>query len=230
MGVRPGIPILTALPLLGRCRPAQLAALNDSADLARVGPEEPLMAGGAPLDQFVMLLGGYVAETQLRQGRQVCTNVLGPSGPIGLAPALLGLPSPTGARTITSVRLLLIPVAPLRALMRAEPAASLPFLDHALAELHAATQEARRLKLLSAAQRLALALLGFVPDPTMTPARFVLPYEMRFLAARVGCSQENLSRAFAALRRLGVDSQRGSVVMRDVPGLRAFAGLDQPPA
>ncbi len=58
------------------------------------------------------------------------------------------------------------------------------------------------MKLRSSVQRLAAFLLGLVEDPEMNPARFVLPYEKRFLAARIGCTQENLSRAFAALRRL----------------------------
>jgi CRP/FNR family transcriptional activator FtrB len=81
------------------------------------------------------------------------------------------------------------------------------------------------MKLRSSAQRLAAFLLGLVNDPTVSPARFVLPYEKRYLAAKIGCTQENLSRAFAVLRHHGVDSRQGVVVLRDVAGLRAFAGL-----
>ena len=40
----------------------------------------------------------------------------------------------------------------------------------------------------------------------MNPARFVLPYEKCFIAAKIGCSQENLSRAFVTLRQVGVES------------------------
>jgi CRP/FNR family transcriptional activator FtrB len=60
------------------------------------------------------------------------------------------------------------------------------------------------------------------------PARFVLPFEKRLLAARIGCSQENLSRAFAALRRIGVETQRGVVVIRHLTALRAFAAQSAP--
>ena len=59
----------------------------------------------------------------------------------------------------------------------------------------------------------------------MRPARFVLPYEKRFLAAKIGCTQENLSRAFAALRLVGVESLRGAVVISDVVALWTFARL-----
>jgi hypothetical protein len=75
---------------------------------------------------------------------------------------------------------------------------------------------------------LAAYLLGRVNESELSPARFVLPFEKRMLAARIGCSQENLSRAFAALRRIGVETQRGAVLIRDLPALRAFTSVDAP--
>jgi hypothetical protein len=87
-------------------------------------------------------------------------------------------------------------------------------------------REICQLKLQSSAQRLAEFLLGLINDPAETPARFVLPFEKQFLAGKIGCSQENLSRAFATLRKLGVETQRGVVVLKDVPALRRFAGQE----
>jgi hypothetical protein len=81
------------------------------------------------------------------------------------------------------------------------------------------------MKLRSSAQRLAAFLLRLADGTDVRPARFVLPYEKRFLAAKIGCTQENLSRAFAALRSVGVDSLRGAVVISDVEALRTFARL-----
>ena len=96
------------------------------------------------------------------------------------------------------------------------------------AKLREQTLELCHMKLRSSAQRLAAFLLRLAEDTDVRPARFVLPYEKRFLAAKIGCTQENLSRAFAALRPLGVESQRGAVVISDVEALRTFARL--PPA
>lgn len=225
--MKPGIQALAALPLFAAFSAAQTAALNEIADLARVGPDEVLFRAGDRLDELNILLAGFVAETQAHQGADAFTDVVTPVRPLGFAAALLGAASPTGARTITSARLIVVPAPELRALIRAEPDLALPFLDHALTSMQTLSQEVCHLKLRSSAQRLAEYLLGLIPDPQMNPARFVLPYEKRFLAGRIGCSQENLSRAFAALRRLGVETQRGIVVLRDVPGLRAFAGLQQ---
>jgi CRP/FNR family transcriptional activator FtrB len=115
-------------------------------------------------------------------------------------------------------------------MIRARPALAMPFLDHALAGMREQALELCSMKLRSSVQRLAGFLLGLVEDPETSPARFVLPYEKRFLAAKIGCTQENLSRAFAALRRHGVETRHGVVVLRDVAGLRALAGLAPEPA
>lgn len=223
--MKPDTQTLATLPWLAACGPMQRKALCDLADLARIGPNEQLFSAGASLAELPVLITGHVAETQVKGDAEIMTGVITPVASIGLASALLGQPSPTGARTISSVRLLMFPAPALRALIRAEPTVAAALLDHALAGLLAADRQVRSLKLLSATQRLADVLLRLVPDTNMSPARYVLPYEKRYLAAEIGCSQENLSRAFAALRRLGVETQRGVVVLRDIAGLRAFAGL-----
>jgi CRP-like cAMP-binding protein len=226
--MKPGIEALAALPLFASFSASQIAALNNLADLARLGPDEVLFREGDQMAELNILLAGFLAETQGKNGEDALTDVIGPVRPIGFAPAMLGTASPTGARTITSARLIIIPAADLRAMIRAKPALALPFLDHALAGMREQTLELCSMKLRSSVQRLAGYLLGLVEDPEMSPARFVLPYEKRFLAARIGCTQENLSRAFAALRTRGVETQQGVVVLRDVPGLRVFAGLSEP--
>jgi CRP/FNR family transcriptional activator FtrB len=228
--VKPGIEALAALPLFAAFSASQVAALNKLADLARLGQDELLFREGDQLAELNLLLAGFVAETHGsgKSGDNAMTDVIGPVTPIGLASALLGVASPTGGRTITSARLIVIPAPELRAMIRAKPALAIPFLDHALAGMREQTLELCSMKLRSSVQRLAGFLLGQVEDPEMIPARFVLPYEKRFLAAKIGCTQENLSRAFAALRSHGVETQQGVVVLRDVAGLRALAGLTPP--
>jgi CRP/FNR family transcriptional activator FtrB len=223
--MKPGTKTLADLPLFAPLTPAHLAALDEVADLTGTGPDEVLFYPGDRLQQVHILVRGFVTETRDHREDEAFTDVVVPVTPLGLAPALLDVASPTGARTITSVRLIVIPADPLRALLRADPELARPLLDHALAALNRQAVTICDLKLKSSVQRLAEYLLGLVADPAMNPARFVLPYEKRFLAARIGCSQENLSRAFAALRRFGVETRKGIVVLRDVAGLRAFAGL-----
>ncbi len=47
-----------------------------------------------------------------------------------------------------------------------------------------------------------------------------LPFDKRLLAARLGCRQENLSRAFAALRGFGVETHGARVILHDIARLR----------
>jgi CRP-like cAMP-binding protein len=223
--MKPGIEALTALPLFASFSAAQIAALNNLADLVRLGPDETLFREGDQMAELNILLAGFVAETHGKHGENATTDVIGPVRPIGFASAMLGAASPTGARTITSARLITIPAPELRAMIRAKPALALPFLDYALAGMREQALELCSMKLRSSVQRLAGYLLGLVEEQEISPARFVLPYEKRFLAAKIGCTQENLSRAFAVLRGHGVETQQGVVVLRNVRGLRAFAGL-----
>jgi Crp-like helix-turn-helix domain len=69
-------------------------------------------------------------------------------------------------------------------------------------------------------------LLALAPDPNADKAAFRLPFEKGLLAARLGCRQENLSRAFASLRRFGVETRGGNVTLNDVQRLTDYAQPD----
>ena len=224
LAMKPGVEALRALPLIGGADLILLARLNEVADLARVGPDEDLLREGDVLEELNFLLAGQAAATHTQpSGIVALLDVMLPVRPLCLPAALQRLPAPIGVRTLTSARLIVLPVAELRAMIRDSPDLAPPFLDYALNEMHRLTQEICALKLQSSAQRLASYLLGLVQETELSPARFILPFEKRLLAARVGCSQENLSRAFATLRRIGVETQRGVVVVRDFQSLRAFS-------
>lgn len=222
--MKPGMDALAKLPLLDQCDPALLARLNEAADLARLGPDEELFSEGEILSEVNILVAGQVGAVHSRPGRNPnLLDVLQPIRPLCLPAALLGLPTPAGARTLTTVRLIVLPVAELQAVLRDVPAICQRFLDYSLQEAQCLAQEIYALKLRSSAQRLAGYLLSLAKEDELSPARFVLPYEKRLLAARIGCSQENLSRAFAALRQIGVETQRGTVILRSIPALREYA-------
>lgn len=225
--MRPGIDALRALPLFATLDPGQLARLNEVGDFARVGPHEDLFASETTPGEVNILVSGYVTTTHTdRKGNVGFTDVVVPVAAIGLAAAMLGLPSPMGARTMTTARLIVIPAQELRRMIDQDQRLCRQFLDHALREMHAVAAECQELKLRSSAQRLARYLVGLADRSELDPPRFMLPFEKRFLAARIGCSQENLSRAFALLRSYGVKtSQRGAIVIQDAAGLRAYAGL-----
>jgi CRP/FNR family transcriptional activator FtrB len=87
-------------------------------------------------------------------------------------------------------------------------------------------RQVRDLKLRTAAQRLGCYLLARVKDGEAHKADFRLPFDKGLLAARLGCRQENLSRAFAALRAYGVETHGSRVILHDIARLKALAVPD----
>ena len=224
--MKPGIAALRAVSLFATCSPAVLAHLDDIADLARLGPNEPLFRQGDRLNELNILVSGYVVTTHSpSDGNDAAADIVEPIRPLALTAALRGTLAPVSARTATSARLIVIAAPALRAMIGTAPALLSSFLDQALDDLQELTLENCRLKLLTSTQRLAGYLLGRATEPEATPARFVLPFEKRLLAVKLGCTQANLSRAFTALRSLGVSTKARAVVIGDLPALRACAGL-----
>src|SRR5262245_25782813 len=105
--MRPGLPILSNLNLFASLDADDLGALNEAADLARIGPNEVLFREGDVLDQLQILIGGLAIETRHEPGGNALTDVITPVRPLGLSAALLGSPAPTGASTVISSRLVL---------------------------------------------------------------------------------------------------------------------------
>jgi CRP-like cAMP-binding protein len=224
--MRPGIDTLQGLPLLATCTPAMLTRLNAVSDLARLGPDEVLFREGDQINELNILISGYAVTTRSQpNGDGTVIDVVEPIAPIGLPAALLGGASPIGGRTVTSARIVVLDAIELRAMTRKLPAVAASFLDHALKELQNQNLENSRLKVMTAAQRLADYLLGLINEPDVGPARFVLPFEKRLLAAKLGCSQENLSRIFGTLRSIGVTTRDKIVVVRSVSELREYVGV-----
>ncbi|PPQ27036.1 Crp/Fnr family transcriptional regulator [Rhodopila globiformis] len=224
--MRPGVETLRGLHVFAALNAEQLHVLNELGDLARLGPDHDiLMEGRTPSDLIFLMSGAAVATQANGDHGDVLIDVIQSPSAIACPEAILGLPSRFGVRTISSVTLVIVPTAPLRTLIEQDTEVARRFLSHALLDLHRLQIEICELKRHPATQRLARYLLGLADGEDSAPARFVLPLEKRYIAAKIGCTQENLSRAFAALRRLGVETQRGVVVIRDVAVLRSCAGL-----
>ncbi|MDP1964472.1 MAG: helix-turn-helix domain-containing protein, partial [Reyranella sp.] len=79
------------------------------------------------------------------------------------------------------------------------------------------------LKLLSAIERLSAFLLALAPRDT-GPVTVILPGGRRLVAGRLGVTPQSLSRAFAALRPLGVSGGGREVVIADPARLRRAFG------
>ena len=222
--MKPNAEMLRGIPPFVACTSGVLARLSDIADLARLGPDEPLFREGDRLEELNILISGYAITTRVQpNGDDIAADLVEPIRPIALPAALRGGPAPFGARTATSARVIVIAAPGLRTMIRRVPALRSALLDHAFEDLQELTLENYRLKWRTSTQRLADYLLSQIKEPDVSPARFVLPYEKRLLAAKLGCTPESLSRILDTLRAIGVTTRDKAVVVRSVSALREYA-------
>jgi CRP/FNR family transcriptional activator FtrB len=174
-----------------------------------------------------VLLDGQVAlSSTAADGTIALIEVLHPIDHFVLASVLSRLPYLMTARAVTRARLLAIDAAGLLDLVEHEVQLANTLLRSVSREFRTMVRQVRDLKLRTAAQRLGCYLLARVKDGQATRADFRLPFDKGLLAARLGCRQENLSRAFATLRAHGVETHGSRVILHDIPGLKALAVPD----
>lgn len=129
------------------------------------------------------------------------------------------------ARTLTRSRILMIPAARVRTWMARDAA----FMSAVVLELARAYRQAikalKNQKLRTGTERLANWLIVQSTEQG-TPGRARLAIEKRVLAARLGMTPENLSRAFASLANHGVHTSGALIEMHDPGALSAFAQPD----
>jgi CRP-like cAMP-binding protein len=222
----PGIDTLRGFHVSVAFGTQQLRMSNESGDLGRLGPNHDFLAEDQTPSDLIFLVSGAVVAIQAdRNGDDVFTDVIQSPAAIAGPEAILALPSRVGVRTVGSATLVIVPVATVRTLIHQDAELAQRFLNQALQDLHQLQMEVCRLKHRSSTQRLAYYLLEMVAGSDTTPVRFVLPPKKRFITAKIGCIQENLSRAFVALRSLGAETQRGVVVIRDIDTIDERSGI-----
>ena len=173
---------------------------------------------------FCVLIAGQISTFRTTpDGTVTVVDVTQPSGHAGLQAILTQLPALVGVETVAQSRMILIDGGGFRALLPREPSLSTAVLRAEAMALRSLVLQVCDLKLRTTAQRLGHYLLELAPDQTSRSATLRLPFDKRLLAARLGCRQENLSRAFATLRDLGVETRGARVVLHDIPKLRDYA-------
>ena len=183
--------------------------------------------GAEPQHLHVLLEGQVALWGTAPDGSNAVVEVIRPPGYFVLATVLTRLPYMMSARTVTASRVLMIEIEGLHALLHREVPLANALLRAEALNFRSLVRQVQDLKLRTAAQRLGCYLLALTHEPDAKTADFRLPFDKRLLAARLGCRQENLSRAFAALRAVGVETHGSRVILHDVPALREFAVPDE---
>jgi CRP/FNR family transcriptional regulator, transcriptional activator FtrB len=226
-----GADIIQALrqtPLLQDLADAVLTRLVAISKIVDAPAETEICRQGDAADELIIVLDGQLAGfSASANGTTAVVDVIRTGETLGLATLLARLPRLMGVRTVTPSRLLSIDAAGLLALVEQEPSLVTALLRAEANEFHALVRQVCDLKLRTTAQRLGCYLLSLSTEQQANTTAMRLPFDKRLLAARLGCRQENLSRAFAALRDFGVETHGARVILHDIAKLKAYAEPDE---
>lgn len=214
---------LTEIPAFADLGSDLLDRLAEGGTFESVAPDAVLFQQGERPAFLYVLLRGMVALTSKADGStQTVVDILKPVDQFVLAAVLLDAPYLVTAQALQPAHLFRIPAETVRRIVESEPEAAVGAMRHISRQYRSFVGEILDLKLRSAAQRLAAYLVSLMGDQP-GPAEIRLPYGKRHLAARLGATPEHLSRAFATLRRYGVETRGARVTIADAEQLSAFA-------
>ena len=223
------VDLVATIPLFERLDHPLQNRIEAISEVVTAEQGEVLARQGAMPGFLHIVLEGQVALTSsMTNGASTLVSVVHPMGHFVLASVLAELPYLMTAQALMRSRMLAVEATSLRRLIEHEPTLANALLRSVSHELRTMVRQVRDLKLCSATQRLGCYLLARVRDPEARRAEFRLPFGKAMLAAQIGCRQENLSRAFAALRDFGVETHGLRVILHDIPHLKEAAVPDDP--
>jgi CRP/FNR family transcriptional activator FtrB len=188
-------------------------------------PQIDLISEGEPSDFLHIVLSGAVDLYSSWKGRETSMATIRPISTFILAATIRDAPYLMSARTIEKSRVALVPSQDVRAAFD-EDGAFARAIVRELAQCYRSVIKAQKnLKLRSSLERLANYLLR-QQARLGGDTEFDLDFEKRRLAAVLGMTPENLSRAFKSLRAYGVEVEGSRVVIKDQEDLLQFAKPD----
>jgi len=212
-------------PLLAACHPETVDFLLQGAFVQRFPAHTQLTREGEKADFLYAVLSGSVELTAAWQDRETTIAVIGPPRTFIVAAVVLDRLYLQSARVLEPARILMLPSESVRhAMSRDAGFATAIAKEQANAYRHVA-QELKNQKLRSSLERLANWLVRRDKE-TGGGHRFIIPFEKKILAARLGMAPEVLSRAFATLAQYDVRVDGATVIVKDWTALEKLAHPD----
>lgn len=215
-------PEIRSLPLFAGIASDSFESLMRGAYLQTFPPQIDLIREGDPSDFLHVVTEGAVEMFASWSGRDTVIQTVRPISTFILAATIRDAPYLMSARTISRSRLVLIPSQDVREVFEADPAFARAVVMDLAQCYRSVVKHTKDLKLRNSIERLANYLLRQRRSAGDTAA-FVLPVEKRRLAAFLGMTPENLSRAFRSLEAYGVSTEGASVRIDDPSDLVGLA-------
>lgn len=214
---------IMACPLFGSLDSDKARRLVGVRRPIEIAPRQTIFLQGQRSDAFYVVLDGWVKLFRLTPaGEEATVGVFTRGDSFAEPVAFLGGLYPANAEAASACRLLKIDAAGFDAAMANDPSLATAMLASVVSHTERLAREIASLKLQGAPRRVA-AFLVALTDRREGAATIVLPHDKALLAGRLGVTPESLSRAFAAMRKIGVAVHRERVSVADVAALRAFA-------
>jgi CRP/FNR family transcriptional regulator, transcriptional activator FtrB len=214
-----------SLPLFEAIAPEAFRRMTAGAHVQRFPAATMLLLEGDPVDFLYVLLDGQVELHGAWNDRETVLAVLQPVSTFILAAVVLEADALMSARTLERSEILMIPGDAVRRAV-AENACFAAAVSRDLAGGYRSMVRAvKNQKLRSGVERLANYLVTLHASEA-AGENVTLRHEKRILASLLGMTPENLSRAFAALRRIGISVNGAIVTISNLNALRALAKPD----
>ncbi len=210
------------LRLFSDCSDETFALLVEAAFLQRFPAGVDLIRESEPADFLYIVVEGLVEMFATHLDRETTIGFVHPLGTFILAAVLRDQVYLQSARTVERSRVLMIPAESVRRAMALDQAFMTAIVGELAMCYRNLVKDIKNQKLRSGAERLANWIIranGF----GQTNGQVQLRVEKRALAARLGMTPENLSRAFNTLRPYGVDVRGAEIRIHDLEDLTRFA-------
>ena len=188
-------------------------------------PQLTLFDAGQRADFLYVLVDGLVELYATCAGRDSTMRIVEPVTSFILAAVVTDMPYLMSARTLVASRILLVPAALMRELIRQDIALMQATMHELALGYRDLVRALTDMKLRQSAERLGNLILQHERRQGGR-GTVRLPVEKRVLASLLGMTAENLSRAFGLLANHGTMVEGAQVTITDRAALQAFARSD----
>lgn len=216
------VPAVRTLDLFADMDEANFEALMQAAYLQRFPPQVHLINEGDPADFLHVVVEGTVELFAMANSRETTMAIIEPVATFILAAVLRDAVYLMSARTLTPARILMIPSENIRQIFANDAAFARSMVGELASRYRDMVKLLKNQKLRPAVEKLANYLL-LEHKKQGGSGRLTLPIDKRTIAALLGMTPENLSRAFSTLGPYGVVVNGAEVELTMLPDLETLA-------
>jgi CRP-like cAMP-binding protein len=215
-------------PFAARLSTDELAALRARSVARRFARGATIVHEGEVPGRVVLIERGHAKVTvNTEDGKEIVLAFRGPGDIIGEAAALSGEPRLATVRTLEDVDAIAIAIADFEAVLEEHPRMALVLAREAISRLREADRQQLDFAAFHTIERIARRLVELCErfgEPCDEGVRISLRISQEELAGWAGASREATAKALHDLREIGlIDTERRSLTVRDVDGLRALS-------